>query len=82
MANDAEVLGVRLLRSFGEEALDDPETAVLAEDASRRSGFDYGSEDFDTALRYLLNQGYLRYHYIVGGEAYMITPEGLEKLAG
>jgi hypothetical protein len=81
VANDVEVLGMRLLRAFDEEAIGDPETAVLEEDAARRAGFDYGSEDFDAALQYLLEYGYLKSHYIVGGEAYMVTPEALERLA-
>lgn len=81
MANDVEVLGMRLLRAFDEEAIGDPETAILAEDVARRAGFDYGAEDFDAALQYLLGRGWLKSHRIVGGEAYMITPEGLEKLA-
>jgi hypothetical protein len=81
LPNEAEVLGIRLLRAFDEEAIDDPRTAVLAEDAARRAGFDYGSPDFDAALQYLLQRGYLVAHYIVGGEAYAITPEALEKLS-
>jgi hypothetical protein len=81
VANDVEVLGMRLLRALNEEAIGDLETAVLAEDVARRARFDYGSENFDAALQYLLRCGYLKSHYIVGGEAYMITPEGLEKLA-
>jgi hypothetical protein len=79
--NEVEVLGIRLLRAFDEEAIDDPRTAVLAEDAARRAGFDYGSPDFDAALQYLLQRGYLVSHYIVGGEAYEITLKGLEKLS-
>jgi hypothetical protein len=79
--NEVEVLGIRLLRAFEHEAIDDPQTAVLAEDAARRAGFDYGSPDFDAALQYLLQRGYLVSHYIVGGEAYAITPEALEKLS-
>ena len=81
VANDVEVLGMRLLRALNEEAIGDLEMAVLAEDVARRARFDYGSENFDAALQYLLRCGYLKSHYIVGGEAYMITPEGLEKLA-
>jgi hypothetical protein len=79
--NEVEVLGMRLLRAFDKEAIDDTRTAVLAEDAARRAGFDYGSPDFDAALQYLLQRGYLVSHYIVGGEAYAITPEALEKLS-
>ncbi len=81
MANDVEVLGMRLLQAFNEEAIGDPRTAVLAEDVAQRAGFDYGSENFDATLQYLLRCGYLKSQYIIGGEAYMITPEGLEKLA-
>jgi hypothetical protein len=81
VSNEIEVLGLRLLRAFEEEAIDDTRTAVLAEDAARRAGFDYGSPDFDAALQYLLQRGYLLSHYIVGGEAYAITPEALEKLS-
>ena len=81
MPNEEEVLGLRLVRAFDQEAIDDPRTAVLAEDAARRAGFDYGSPDFDAALQYLLQHGYLVSHYIVGGEAYAVTLEGLEKLS-
>ena len=81
MPNEEEVLGIRLLRAFDQEAIDDPRTAVLAEDAARRAGFDYGSPDFDAALQFLLQRGYLVFHYIVGGEAYAITREGLETLS-
>src|SRR5829696_7302737 len=35
VANDVEVLGMRLLRALNEEAIGDPETAVLAEDVAR-----------------------------------------------
>ncbi len=81
MASDAEIMGLRLLQAFEEEATGNPETTVLAEDAARRAGFDYGSPDFDAALQYLLQRDYLVSHYIVGGEAYSITPEGLENLS-
>ncbi len=81
MPNEVEDLGMRLLRAFDKEAIDDPRTAVLAEDTARRAGFGYGSPDFDAALQYLLQRGYLVSHYIVGGEAYAITREGLEKLS-
>jgi hypothetical protein len=49
--NEVEVLGMRLLRAFDEETIGDPRTAVLAMDAARRAGFDYGSPDFDAALQ-------------------------------
>ena len=81
MANEIEVLGMRLLGAFDEEAIGDPQTAVLARHTARRAGFDYGSPDFDAALQHLLQRGYLLSHYIVGGEAYAITLEALEQLS-
>jgi hypothetical protein len=81
MATEVEVLGERLLRGFNEEALGNTETAVVAAEAAQRVGFDYGSEDYEAALRYLLDSGYLRSATVVGGEGYSITVAGVEKLA-
>jgi hypothetical protein len=81
MATEVEVLGERLLRGFNEEALGNTETVVIAAEAARRAGFDHGSEDYEAALRYLLDSGYLRPATIVGGEGYSITVAGVEKLA-
>ncbi len=81
MATEVEVLGERLLRGFNEEALGNTETVVVAAEAARRAGFDHGSEDYEAALRYLLDSGYLRSATIVGGEGYSITVAGVEKLA-
>jgi hypothetical protein len=81
MATEVETMGVRLLRAFDEEAKGNTETAVLAAEAARRAGFDHGSEDYEVALRYLLDSGYLRSASIVGGEGYSITVAGVEKLA-
>jgi hypothetical protein len=47
---------------------------------ARRAGFDHGSEDYEAALRYLLDLGYLRPAAIVGGEGYSITAAGVGKL--
>ena len=80
MATDDEVMGMRLLWGFDEVAKGNTETAVLAEEAARRAGFDYGSEDYEAALRYLLDFGYLRPAAIVGGEGYSITAAGVGKL--
>jgi hypothetical protein len=79
---ETEVMGVRLLRAFDEEAKGNTETAVLAGEAARRAGFDYGSENYEAALRYLLDSGYLRHNPTVGGEGYSITVAGKERLAG
>ena len=81
MATEVEVLGERLLRGFNEEALGNTETVVVAAEAARRAGFDHGSEDYEAALRYLLDSGYLRSAAVVGGEGYSITVAGVEKLA-
>ncbi len=81
MATEVEVLGERLLHEFNEEALGNTETVVIAAEAARRVGFDHGSEDYEVALRYLLDSGYLRSASIVGGEGYSITVAGVEKLA-
>jgi hypothetical protein len=51
-----------------------------APQAALRAGFDYGSEDYEAALRYLLDFGYLRPAAIVGGEGYSITSAGVGKL--
>ena len=81
MATEVEVMGERLLRGFNEEALGNTETVVIAAEAARRAGFDHGSEDYEAALRYLLDSGYLRSATVVGGEGYSITVAGVEKLA-
>ena len=81
MATEVEVLGERLLRGFNEEALGNTETVVVAAEAARRAGFDHGSENYEAALRYLLDSGYLRPAAVVGGEGYSITVAGVEKLA-
>jgi hypothetical protein len=81
MATEVEVLAERLLRGFNEEALGNTETVVVAAEAARRAGFDHGSEDYEAALRYLLDSGYLRPATIVGGEGYSITVAGVERLA-
>ena len=81
MATEVEVLAERLLRGFNEEALGNTETVVVAAEAAWRAGFDYGSEDYEAALRYLLDSGYLRPATIVGGEGYSITVAGVERLA-
>jgi hypothetical protein len=54
----------------------------VAADAARMAGFDYGSEDYEAALRYLLDSGYLRPAAVVGGEGYSVTVPGVEDLAG
>ena len=81
MATEVEVMGERLLRGFNEEALGNTETVVIAAEAARRAGFDHGSEDYEAALRYLLDSGYLRSAAVVGGEGYSVTVASVEKLA-
>jgi hypothetical protein len=81
MATEIETMGVRLLRAFHEEARGNTETAVLAPDAASRAGFDHGSEDYELALRYLLDSGYLRPTPAVGGEGFAITTAGKDRLS-
>jgi hypothetical protein len=81
MATEVEIMGVRLLRAFDEEAKGNTETAVLAAEAARRAGFDHGSEDYEVALRYLLDSGYLRPTPAVGGEGFGITTAGKDRLS-
>jgi hypothetical protein len=81
MAAEVEIMGVRLLRAFDEEAKGNTETTVLAAEAARRAGFDHGSEDYEVALRYLLDSGYLRPTPAVGGEGFGITTAGKDGLS-
>jgi hypothetical protein len=81
MATEVETMGVRLLRAFDEEAKGNTETAVLAAEAARRAGFDHGSEDYEVALGYLLDSGYLRPTPAVGGEGFGITTAGKDRLS-
>ena len=81
MATEVETMGVRLLRAFDEEAKGNTETAVLAAEAARRAGFDHGSENYEVALRYLLDSGYLRPTPAVGGEGFGITTAGKDRLS-
>jgi hypothetical protein len=81
MATEVETMGVRLLRAFDEEAKGNTETAVLAAEAARRAGFDHGSEDYEVALGYLLDSGYLRPTPAVGGEGFGITTAGKNRLS-
>jgi hypothetical protein len=81
MATEVETMGVRLLRAFDAEAKGNTETAVLAAEAARRAGFDHGSEDYEVALRYLLDSGYLRPTPAVGGEGFGITTAGKDRLS-
>jgi hypothetical protein len=81
MATEVETMSVRLLRAFDEEAKGNTETAVLAAEAARRAGFDHGSEDYEVALGYLLDSGYLRPTPAVGGEGFGITTAGKNRLS-
>jgi hypothetical protein len=49
--------------------------------SARRAGFDHGSEDYEVALRYLLDSGYLRPTPAVGGEGFGITTAGKDRLS-
>jgi hypothetical protein len=82
-ATEVEARGVRLLRGFDEGAKGDTETAVFPGEAAQRAGFDYGSEYYDAALRYLLDSVYLRPDFTdgVGGEGYSIAVAGRGRMS-
>jgi hypothetical protein len=49
----------QLLRAFNELAAGSPTTDVTASTAAQEAGFDPGSREFETALGYLVDVGYL-----------------------
>jgi hypothetical protein len=49
----------QLLRAFDELAGGSPTTDVAASDAAQEAGFDPGSREFEAALGYLMEVGYL-----------------------
>jgi hypothetical protein len=67
----------RLLRAFSDLAGGSPTTDVAASDAAREAGFDLGSPDFDAALRYLVDVGYLT---SAGDGAFRITVAGINEV--
>jgi hypothetical protein len=67
----------RLLRTFDELAGGSPTADVTASDAAQKAGFDPDSGEFDAALGYLVDVGYL---VRTGEEAFRITVEGINEV--
>jgi hypothetical protein len=67
----------QLLRAFDELAGGSPTTDVTASDAAQEAGFDPGSREFEAALDYLVDVGYL---VRTGEEAFRITVEGINEV--
>ena len=67
----------QLLRAFDQLAGGSPTTDVTASDAAQEAGFDPGSREFEAALGYLVDVGYLTR---TGEEAFRITVEGINEV--
>jgi hypothetical protein len=67
----------RLLRAFNDLAEGSPTTDVAANDAARMAEFDPHSGEFDAALSYLVDVGYL---VGTGEERYRITLGGINEV--
>ena len=67
----------RLLRAFNDLAGGSPTTDVAASDAAQEAGFDPGSPDFDAALGYLEDVGYLT---SAGDGAFRVTGAGINEV--
>jgi hypothetical protein len=67
----------QLLRVFDQLAGGSPTTDVTASAAAQEAGFDPGSREFEAALGYLVDVGYLAR---TGEEAFRITVEGINEV--
>ena len=67
----------QLLRAFDQLAAGSPTTDVTASAAAQEAGFDPGSREFEVALGYLVDVGYLTR---TGEEAFRITMEGINEV--
>jgi len=70
----------QLLRAFDELAAGSPTTDVTASVAAQEAGFDPGSREFEAALGYLVDVGYLARAGDKGEEAFRITVAGINEL--
>ena len=80
---DSELSGdqYQLLRAFDELAAGSPTTDVTASAAAQDLGFDPGSREFETALGYLVDVGYMaRAAGEEGEEAFRITVVGINEV--
>jgi hypothetical protein len=67
----------QLLRAFDELAEGSPTTDVTASATAQVAGFDPNSREFEAALDYLVDVGYL---VRTGEEAFRITVEGINEV--
>ena len=67
----------QLLRAFDQVAGGSPTTDVTASAAAQEAGFDPHSREFEAALGYLVDVGYLAR---TGEEAFRITVEGINEV--
>jgi len=67
----------RLLRAFDKLAGGSPTTDVTASATAQEAGFDPSSREFEAALDYLVDVGYL---VRIGEEAFRITMEGITEV--
>ena len=76
---DSELSGNQhqLLRAFDQLAGGSPTTDVTASAAAQEAGLDRGSREFEAALGYLVDVGYLTR---TGEEAFRITVEGINEV--
>jgi predicted transcriptional regulator len=69
--------GLRLLRVFNELAEDKPTNLVLRTDAAVKAWLT--TDEFDTVVRLLIEEGYIVRTKAARSEAYRLTPEGVRK---
>jgi hypothetical protein len=70
----------QLLRAFDQLAGGSPTTDVTASTAAQEAGFDPGSREFEAALGYLVDVGYLAHAGDKGEEAFRITVAGINEV--
>jgi hypothetical protein len=70
----------QLLRAFDELAAGSPTTDVTASDAAQKAGLDPDTHEFEAALGYLVDVGYLVRMGDEGDEAFRITVEGINEV--
>jgi hypothetical protein len=70
----------QLLRAFDELAVGSPTTDVTASATAQVAGLDPDSREFEAALDYLVDVGYLVRTGGEGGEAFRITMEGINEV--
>jgi hypothetical protein len=70
----------QLLRAFDQLAAGSPTTDVTASATAQEAGFDPDSREFEAALDYLVDVGYLVRTGGEGEEAFRITVEGINEV--